>query len=61
MLIVALKQSIASHRALSKSHHARRFKESTAANAHAVDMPVKKSAEVVRNMFLTTFRLIPLL
>ena len=57
MLIAALNESVARNRELSKSDHASRLRESTAANAHAVAMPVKKSAVVDRTTFLILFLL----
>src|SRR5947209_162884 len=58
MLIAALKVSIASQTELIKSNQARWLSESTAANAQAVDMPVKKSAEVESIIFLIACLLI---
>ena len=60
MLIEALNESIARNRELSKSGQVSGLREPTAANAHAVAMPLKKSAEVDRRTFLTAFRVMQL-
>ena len=57
MLIESINESVARNRELSKSNHARRLSESYAANAHAVAIPLEKSAKVDITTFLTAFLL----
>jgi len=54
-----LNESIARRKERSKSRKSRRENASYAAKAKAVDMPVKKSAELDKKTVLTVFRLIP--
>lgn len=56
MPIAVVNESVARNKELSKSPHARRCKESTAANAQAVDIPVKKSAIVEKIIVPLSFR-----
>ena len=58
MLIESISDSIARKSEVIKSIHAIRFNESYAANAHAVAMPLEKSAKTERKTVLTTLRLI---
>ena len=51
-----LNESIASSSAFSKSDHAKRKSASKKAKAHAVDMPLNKSAKFDSTTVLTTFR-----
>jgi hypothetical protein len=55
MPIAVSNESVARNTELSKSPQARRLSESTAANAQAVDIPVKKSAIVARIIFRFCF------
>jgi hypothetical protein len=57
MLIEALNESIASAKELSKSVHERVEIDTNAAKAHAVDIPLKKSADEERKIFLISFLL----
>ena len=56
MPIERLNESIARSRAFDKSIHATRERASYEAKAHAVDIPLKKSAVEDKTTVLTSFR-----